>query len=56
MTPTMFFTNRIVWFITVPSEKKKFDISDCSWWLSYNIYLLFQLQVFQYKVINNSLN
>ena len=56
MTPTMFFANQIVWFVIMPSEKKKYDISDCSWGFSYNIYLLFQLQVFQYKVIYNSSN
>ena len=41
--------NQIVGFVTVPSEKKiNFDISDYS--------SLLQLQVFQYKEINNSLN
>ena len=47
MTPTMFLVNQMVWFVTMPFEKKiNLDLSDYSWWLYYNIYLQFQLQVF----------
>ena len=56
MTLAMFLASQIVRFVTVPLREKYFDLSDYSWRLSYNIYLLFWLQVFQYKVINNSLN